>query len=388
MNLAAHRLKSQVTNANPAIEQAPSNLQQRWREPTSKVVAFCLLVIIPVAISLFYTFFLAVTLYKSETSFTIRSRSGGPAIGGLSQITQQLGVGLDGSNDLHAISAYLKSGEALEHLEQKVNYRSEIGRPHGDPLLDLGSAPGATAILKRFRSFFEVRVSTFEQIITIEARGYSPKMAQATAAAGIEVAESFVNRMNLRANQDFLRHSKEDLRASQERVKQTRVAITRWRNANGSVNPAMQIQTVQTNLNTLEQELSKVKAKVSQYSTPRMQDLRESQNALKQQITKERARLAGSSAALAPLIAEFEELEIERELADHQYKAATQAFLAAQQEVSQQQKYIVTVSQPTRGDEPSFPRPFFHNACLALACLAIYGIFMFALNVFADNRKS
>lgn len=357
------------------------------RFSTWKTGLFLLLAVAPAVLWLLYSVLLATPLYQSDVAFSIRSRSVEAPAGGIGQLTQQLGVGLESGNDLYAIRAFLNSEEALEYLEAEMGYLSAFRRDWSDPVLGFGSNPSSADILDRFHWLFDVRLSTFEQIVTVEARGFSPEMARMAAAKGVEAAEAFVNRLNARANEDFLRFTRAELAVARDRVTETRLSITDWRNRNSSIDPSLQIGTIQGNLNSLEQELALVRAEVSNRFTPKKATLRNRVRALEREIAAERERLAGSSSEMAPLIAEFERLQIERELADRQYEAATQAFQTAQQEVAQQQKYIVVVSRPSAADERAYPRPLYHTAIVFLVGLALYGIVIFGANVVSDYRE-
>ncbi|MEQ9121902.1 MAG: hypothetical protein RIM80_04975 [Alphaproteobacteria bacterium] len=374
--------------AQPQLTLAPPPGQTARRRPalTWRLLTFLILVVAPTLATLVYTVFLAAPIYASEAAFAIRSRSSPPTMGGLGQLTAQLGVSSDSGNDLHAVRTHLLSSEALDQLEATDGYRSELLADHGDPLLDMGDDPSDKAVLARYRWMFDVRVSTYEQMVTLEARAYSPAAAQDAASSGLRVAEKFVNHMNARANEDSLRFSRVELEKARERVRQTRAALTDWRNANGSIDPSMQIETIYGNVSALETELSKVRAEVSSFTTPNTRELQRREKAIETQIQAERDRLTGSKAKLTPLISEYEALAVERELADRQYEAASTAYQLALQEVAQQRKYIVAVAAPSSADVPAFPRPLFYTACMLMASLAIYGIMLFGANVISDYR--
>jgi len=384
-----NRLSLQATDAaRPQLTLASSPGQTLRRRPalTWRFLAFLIVVVAPTLGTLIYTVSLAAPIYASEAAFAIRSRSSAPTLGGLGQITAQLGVSSDSGNDLHAVRTHLLSSEALAQLEATDGYRSELLADHGDPLLDMGDDPSEKAVLARYHWMFDVRVSTYEQMVTLEARAYSPAAARDAAASGLRVAEKFVNHMNARANEDSLKFSRVELEKARERVRHTRAALTDWRNANGSIDPSMQIETIYGNVSALETELSKVRAEVSSFTTPNTRELERREKAIETQIQVERDRLTGSKAKLTPLISEYEALAVERELADRQYEAASTAYQLALQEVAQQRKYIVAVAAPSSADVPAFPRPLFHTACMLMASLAIYGIMLFGANVISDYR--
>lgn len=387
------RIESDSTALRRAERSVPRGMIQGHRRPMWRLVLFCAVAVAPALAMLGYALLIGSPVYMSEVSFAIRSREGNTSISGFGAITQNLGIGLTSGNDIYAVRAFLGSQEALDYLEKSIGYGTEIDRARGDPVLRLSPSATAEEMLNRFHWMMPVRLSSIEQIVTVKARAFDRKLAQQAAAESVAAAEIFVNRMNARANRDFVGFANDEVVRAERRVAATRLAITDWRNTNASIDPTKYGDMVQAILQALEGELAKTRADIAETRLsptdvgPRVRSLRNREKALEEQIKTERTRLTGEMSAVTGLLSEYERLLIERDLADKQYAAAVEAVKAARQEVSQQQKYIVVVSEPSVAEQVEFPRPILHTAAVCLLGFILYGILIFGHAVLRDYRQ-
>src|SRR5581483_5189486 len=97
-------------------------------------------------------------------------------------------------------------------------------------------------------------------------------------------------------------------------------------------------------------------------------------DALKNQIATERRRLTGSNGALAPQIAEYEHLLLEREFADKGYASALASLESARVEASKQHLYLVRVVEPNLPEKALYPRTSIILPTVFFGRLISYGI--------------
>ena len=90
-------------------------------------------------------------------------------------------------------------------------------------------------------------------------------------------------------------------------------------------------------------------------NAPQLAALRMRRAALESQIAIERHRLAGDAQSIAPRIAEYERLMLEREFAERALLAAMSAVEMARVEALRQQVYLERVAAPGRPDYPAYP---------------------------------
>lgn len=357
---------------------------------------FLLVVIAPTGAMLAYALTTPWPLYASEASLAVRTRDGRTNVAsGFGGVMANLGVGLAASNDAFVVRNFLQSHDMLAILEAKTGYSKLMSAPRGDPWTRLPKGATVDDTLIYLRSMVQVKLSTIEQIITIKARAFTPDDAQQIGKAMIAAAEVFVNRLNERANVDFVAFAVDAVAKAEQRLSETRLAVNQWRNVNSSIDPARQGDMLQAIITGLESDLSKTRAEISEalgqrnaaVFEPRVRLMRAKEEALKSQIAQERARLTGRDATVAGQLLAYERLTIERDLAEKSYTSAVQSLEAARQEASQQHKYVVNIASPSRPDSVNFPTPVFHTAVTALAGLVIWGILMLLFAVIRDYRR-
>ncbi|MEQ1710894.1 MAG: capsule biosynthesis protein, partial [Hyphomicrobium sp.] len=77
--------------------------------------------------------------------------------------------------------------------------------------------------------------------------------------------------------------------------------------------------------------------------------------AFEEQMAVERQALAGSDSSLAPLIAEYERLSLEREFAERAFASSRTALDFARIDAERQKLFIEQISVPSRPDYPKYP---------------------------------
>jgi capsular polysaccharide transport system permease protein len=96
--------------------------------------------------------------------------------------------------------------------------------------------------------------------------------------------------------------------------------------------------------------------------------------AFQRQINIERANMAGAQGSLAPKIGAYEDLVLNREVADKQLAAATAALTTAEQEARRQKLYLDRIVDPSLPDEALEPRRWLALLTVFATCLLIYGV--------------
>ncbi len=89
--------------------------------------------------------------------------------------------------------------------------------------------------------------------------------------------------------------------------------------------------------------------------SPQIPLFRERVTALQQQIDHERGSLAGDDRSLAPRIAEYERLTLQRSFAERSYVSALALLEAARLDALRQQAYLEQVVEPRAADEARYP---------------------------------
>lgn len=397
--LAATTEQRPLSKPQPRIEMlqpVPRKPVKTRRRNMGPRALFLLLVILPALAMAYYSMTTTQPIFASEASIAIRSRSGSAVpTSGFGNILASFGIGQDGTNDVYVVRNYLQSHDMLSHLDKTVGYRGLVSAPQrGDVVTALPIDASTDDALRYFRSMVQIKLSTIEQIITFKAQSYSPNDARSIAAEMIKASEAFVNQLNERASQDQLKYAETNVRSAEKAVAESRLALNKWRNQNASINPEKQLEMLQTILTSLEGELAKTRAEIKEANSlpnaavwePRRNSLRAKEEALVSQIARERSRLTGSNSTVANQMLGYEKLSIDRDLAEKSYSAAILSLETARQEAAKQNKYVVTISEPSLPQDRSFPLPLYHTAVTALAGLVLWGIVLLLAAVIRDYR--
>jgi capsular polysaccharide transport system permease protein len=383
-------LSNEVEDRASPVPPAP---KRRRRFSWIRFFALIAFIVTPTLGFLYFALTTQSPLYSSEVEFAIRARDGQTSFSGLGALAGSLGVGLNGSNDIFALRSYLRSPGLFEIIDKETNFTKNAELPQRDWLVRL---PADAPTEQRFRYFLdhvEVRLATLEQIVTVNVSAFSPSDARTVAEVVVRQSEEFINRLNDRAKEDFINFTTAEVRRAEERVTRTRLQITDWRNLNQQVDPQKTVEATIAIIAGLEGDLAKIRAEITQLEntttdvTARLRQSKNREQALMVQIEKERSSIAGTGSKMAKMLSQYERLLIERDLAEKSYAAGIDALRAAQQEISQKQKYIVVTAEPSLAEERAFPLPVYHTALVFVGGLIAYLAFIFALALTRDYRE-
>jgi capsular polysaccharide transport system permease protein len=95
---------------------------------------------------------------------------------------------------------------------------------------------------------------------------------------------------------------------------------------------------------------------------------------LEDQINKERRQLAGGEASMAPRIAEYKRLMLEREFAERTFMSALNTVEAAQVNVLRQRLYLERISSPAVPDYAAYPYRLAYILAVFILCGTLYRI--------------
>ncbi|MDO6728352.1 hypothetical protein Q4544_15535 [Cognatishimia sp. 1_MG-2023] len=366
----------------------------RYRFPVLRVL-FLVCVVIPVVAGVFYAVTSDAKLYKSYAQFAIedRSQQATTALGGL---MTAVGLSSGEPKSIFTVEKFLQSPNALKGLEDGVGFATHYRAPHGDWALALKSDANGDERISYFRTHVSPRVSTKEQIITLEVWAFDPVVAQAIAADLLTLSEQFLNGINTRALEDQVKFSERSVTEAQNRLLDARTKLTEWRNRNGSVDPMALVQVIQGLIGSLEADLVRVEADISIMEAasspdrfaPKIRNLEDQRAVIMSQIEAARNRLASSSdGAVSEQIDEFERLMANVEFATENLSITMSSLEASRQNVLQQQKYLLLISSPSLPSDPAFPRPFFHGLVLLVGCLVLYGIMALLYVTIRDYQR-
>jgi BexC/CtrB/KpsE family polysaccharide export inner-membrane protein len=342
-------------------------------------VAFLVVVVVPTLIAALYFFLIATPRYVSEARFIVRAPSHNqPSSLGIAL----QGVGLSSTQtDSFAVHEYIRSGDGLRELMTQV----DVARIYGNRGADFFSRlPHPWAghsfddLYSGFRQYVTIGYDSTTGISTIRVEAFRADDARLINERLLGGGERLVNRLNERAVSDAVSQGERTVEEAQLRLTRSQQELTTFRNRERFIDPsrtanagAALIGELAVNLATLKAERAQMAASAPQ--SPQLPFLDGRIRALQAQIDIEQQKIVGDSDSLAPKIGAYEELVLNRELADRALATAMTSLDAAKLDARRQQLYLERVVDPSLASEPSKPRRLLAVLAVLATCFMAYG---------------
>ncbi|WP_037382786.1 RkpR, polysaccharide export protein [Sinorhizobium americanum] len=358
----------------------------RWRHAIVGA-SFLGLVALPATLASLYMAFIAADQYHSTTSFAVRSIEGGGATDILGMFTQASGSST--VSDSYILMDYILSERMTVDADRKFKLEDVYATRGLDYFYGIGSGLPIEDKLAYWRDMVNVNFDHASGIMQVDVKAFDPKQAREIAQFIVDRSDNLVNSLSLSARNDVLRAAQDEVLAGEARLSKARAALRVYRDKSQEISPEEGAKLAVQLIGGLEAELTKLNADLaaakSQMSedTPRIRVLRTRIESLEQQLAIERQRLgtgektvADDSTApdVAGRIAEFEELETEREFAERAYTAALGSLERARIEANNRQRYLALFIEPTLSELAQYPARLLNSLLVALGLLFAWGI--------------
>jgi capsular polysaccharide transport system permease protein len=350
-------------------------------------------VVVPAVISSLYLFLLTSNQYVSEVAFAVRGSieklPGTDALG----TTAALAF-MNSSQEVYAIADYIRSMSAVGDVDHAVDLRRVFRGGGADWISRLSSKASAEDLLHYWNSMVTVTMEPTSGLLSVAVRAFTPQDAVDVAAAIRRNSEALVNRMQERPRTDLVEKSEADVRAAREQAADARGAVTRYRNAQASVDPLDTARSVAGNvaelsreLVALDVELTTAKAAMGP-NAPNIANLQAHRDSVKEQIHGLERRIASADASdrsAAALLVDYDRLEIERTLAEKQVSVAERILDQVRFESKRHQVYIDVIEGPTLAQGSLFPERGTILAQIITILTAIWSVVVFAIASVGDH---
>lgn len=348
--------------APPAIAtmaERAAPVQRRW---PSGIVSLLLLVLLPTCLATGYFCLMAADRYQSEARFVLRMPGRAIANAAMANLLQSSGV-TRSTDDGYIVREFLESRDAMAWLEKTSRLRAAYGEPKWDFIWRFPNPFMSNTEEGLYRQYERMVSASFDSstgVNTLKVQAFTPADARHQTAALLDAAEALVNRLNERARRDAIGLADAEAERMRQRTLAAQAALTAFRERERLVDPGQATLAVLETIAKLSQEAAQVSVELGQLEKaspngPQIGSLRGRRAALEAQIAIERQRLAGDAQSIAPKIAEYERLMLEREFAEKALMAAMTSVELARVEVLRQQIYLERVAAPGQPDYPAYP---------------------------------
>lgn len=342
----------------------PSPPTRRSWLPKSIASLIVLCVLPTITVSCYFWLF-AAPRYESEARFVLRVPGRimvAPQQSQMSAMLQDAGVNRS-SDDGYIVQDFLESRDAFAFLEAQAGFRDAVSIAKNDPLW---SYPGflrsdnQERLYKYYKRLVSVTFDNTTGVSTLKVQAFSPIDARRQGEVLLTAAENLVNRLNERSRLDAISLAEGEENRARLKVLATQHAVTEFRERERMVDPGQVTIAVLEAIAKLSLEATQVSVQISELmqaspNGPQIAPLRNRRAALEAQIALERAKLAGDAQSIAPRIAEYERLMLEREFADKALIASMSGVEMTRLEASRKQIYLERVARPGQPDYPAYP---------------------------------
>lgn len=346
------------------------------------IVAFFLVVFLPVTTSGIYLALFASDQYASEVRFAIRG-------GGENRSPTDLISGLTGSTsairlqDSMIVADFIRGRGMVEVLEQTLQLRKVYSRPEADYLFSFNPSRSIERLVRYWWWQIDVKVDRMSGIITVIVTAFTAKDSLDVAKVIVSASEKLVNDLSDRSRRDTLRLAQNELALAEKILQNKIAAMKELRTSEQVLDPAKTSEAITKVISEMRLELVKMESdyeaqrKTVLETAPQMRVLDARIKAAREQIKLLEARMTGTSpqqtGVLADSITHFDRLKLEQDLAQKQYVAAAAALERARFEVDTQQVYLTTFLQPVLAEEGTYPKRWWIMAAITLFFLSLWG---------------
>lgn len=350
--------------------------------------SFLGLVAVPATFASLYMAFIAADQYHSTASFAVRSIEGGGATDILGMFTQASGSST--VSDSYILMDYILSERMVTSADRKFKLEDVYATRGLDYFYGIGSGLPIEDKLAYWRDMVSVNFDHASGIMQVTVKAFDPKQAQEIAQFIVTLSDNLVNGLSLSARNDVLRAAQDEVLGGEARLFKARAALRDYRDKSQEISPEEAAKLAIQLIAGLEEELTKLNADLatakSQMSenTPRTRVLKTRIESLEQQVALERQRLGKGASKVASndpnapdvagRIAQFEELETEREFAERAYTGALTALERARIDADNRQRYLALFIEPTLSQMAQYPGRFLSSLLVTLGLLFAWGV--------------
>lgn len=363
------------------------------------VLSFLLLVVAPTLLAGWYLWTRAQDRYVSTAGFSVRTEgtlSAYDMLGGLAAVG-----GGSGNNDNDILFDFIQSQQIVAALDARVDLRAMWSR--ADPAVDPVFAYHPPGTIEDMVDYWNRMVFVYNDsstgLMTLRVQAFTPQDALTVAQLITEESATIINRLSDQARADATRHSREELEIAEERLRDAREAVTRFRNTNQIVDPKADIASQMGLLSQLEAELAStlidldLLRQTTSESDPRTEQAERRVKVIEERIVAERAKLgigaqAGSDSdrGFADIVGEYERLFADQLFAEEAYAAARAAYDISVAESRRNSRYLAIHVAPTLPERANEPQRAMIVALIGLFSGLLWAMLVLAAYALRDRR--
>ena len=385
---------AQPPKTDPAADPGLQNLpplpgMMVSRQDRSTFISFAVCVLLPVVVASIYYLFIASHQYVAEFRFTVKDTSQSSAATPTSLLSMIGGVAGPSTTENYVVADFLTSRQAAEELQKRIKVVDLYGRSSVDWLSRFNNSRPMEWFIPYWQKMVTASYDQVTGIAVAQVRAFSAEDALLIANSLVALSEELVNQISNRARSDAVTFAQREVDRAEARLRAIRAKLTDYRSRVGVIDPAtsvvasnsLLIQTLRSNLATLETQVASLKLQKLQPNAPMMISLENQIRSTKEQIQAVEGTVGkgAEGKALSAVIAEYEQLDLERQFAQTMLAGAATALDQARAASASQHLYITPYVRPSLPQSAIYPRPFMSILTVAVLAFAFWVAFLMVM---------
>lgn len=341
---------------------------------------FIVTVAIPTILAIAYFGFLASDVFISESRFVVRS----PGRVSASPLGVFLGASgfTNAGEESYAVVDYVRSREALAEANRDGLVTKVFQRPDASFLDRFGGPFGGTSAEHLYRYFgakVQIEYDTSTQITKLTVRAFNPVDSRRINERLLEQSEKLINRLSERGRRDAIVTAQLGVDAARDKARNAAVALTRFRNEKGIIDPEKQAAINLQMMSKLQDALIAQQTQLAQLQAytpknPQIPSIKIAITNIRREIDRQGARVAGSANSLSSVASTYQQLVFDAEFASKQLAVSLASLQEAMTDASKKQVYVERIANPNQPDHPLEPRRTRSILATFLLGLLVWGV--------------
>lgn len=316
---------------------------------------------LPVLLVSLYYIFVAAPIYVSESAFVVRVAAP-PSSSSFGSMLQNSGI-TRSQDDTFSVQEYIRSRDALALMEGALPVRRFFDGSHGDVLARF-PAPWESGLFEELYRYYSKRVQVVHNdttgITILRTSAFLAQDAYAMNRELLDLGNDRLMKMNERARGDAVRFATAEVEGAERRMIDAQKNITLFRNKELMIDPGLNSVSMVELMSRISAELAVSRANLAETRTNAPDSssipfMTSRIDALEKQLTLERSKVAGTDGSLAPRIADYEALMLQREFSNKALLSALDSLKTARADARRQQLYLEVVVSPHVPDRAELP---------------------------------
>jgi capsular polysaccharide transport system permease protein len=357
---------------------------------------FGLFVALPTAVVGLYLFVFASNQYIAEAKFAVRGNvepMEHSNLGEFSALIQK-----HNSQDSYIVRDFIRSQTLVSALEKSVGLSKIFSRGEADFWARYSDPQPVEVLTKYWRRQVEAHIDAISGVIQLTVRTFTPQDSLTIAQEVITRAERLINEISSRAQADMLVQSQKDADVAQARLREAHLALQRFRNSWGIIDPVKAAESTMTTMLTLrrdkikaENDLQVLRASNLDEKSRSIQVLVANVAAIDQQMRDLQGQLTrdvgqSGSPTMANALLEYEGLMVERTIAEKLHESASNLLDRARVSAGKQHIFLAVIEQPALPTDSLYPHRGRALFVTFFCCVLVFCSFSLILSGIRDQR--